>query len=151
MIFSFVSCSQNEDKTAKHFLEEEQTTISNKSNEKAEYSKDKKGSEVIDGDFVHMVFFWLKEPDNKKFREEFTSSLTDFLKSSNDIKSYHLGTPANTYRPIIDTSYTYCMIVTFPSREEHDRYQNDPVHKEFLKNFKHSWEKVLIYDSENIN
>lgn len=144
LIFSLASCSHN-NKTEKQVLDDNQTTLSNRSS-----TINENESEVINGDFVHMVFFWLKEPDNKLIRNNFTSSLYNFIKNSDDIKSFHLGTPANTYRSIIDTSYTYCLIVTFPSKEEHDRYQNDPVHKEFLNNFKDSWEKVQIYDSESI-
>jgi len=142
MVFSFSSCSLNE--------EERQTTVSSKPSQKADSSIDENGSTKINGDFVHMVYFWLKEPDNNAIREKFSTSLIDFVKNSEDIKSFHLGTPADTYRPIIDTSYTYCLIVTFPSKKEHDKYQVDPVHKNLLKEFKDSWEKVLIYDSESI-
>ena len=140
LIFSIVSCSQNEDNTKSN----------GKTSDKETPGINLLASDVIDGDFVHIVFFWLKDPDNKDIRDNFTSSLYDFIKNSNDIKSFHLGTPANTYRSIIDTSYTYCMIVTFSSKIEHDRYQIDPAHKEFLTNFKDSWGKVQIYDSESI-
>lgn len=150
LMFYIASCSQIEKKVEKQILDKDKIVLNSNSSDKINSAKNQEGSAVIKGDFVHIVFFWLKEPDNKVFRERFTNSLIDFLKNSDDIRSYHLGTPADTYRPIIDTTYTYCMIVTFPSIMEHNNYQNDPVHKEFLKNFKDSWEKVQIYDSESI-
>jgi len=150
LMFSITSCLQFEDKTEKQVSNDDQITLNSNSPNKINSTNNQEGSTIIQGDFVHMVFFWLKEPDNKAVKEKFTNSLIDFVKNSDDIKSYHLGTPADTYRPIIDTSYTYCLIVTFPSKVEHDSYQIDPVHKKFLKNFKDSWEKVQIYDSESI-
>lgn len=149
-MFSITSCLQFEDKTEKQILDKDQIVLNSNSSDKINSAESQERSAVIQGDFVHMVFFWLKEPDNKAVKEKFTNSLIDFIKNSDDIKSYHLGTPADTYRPIIDTSYTYCMIVTFPSIIEHNNYQNDPVHKEFLKNFKDRLKKVQIYDSESI-
>jgi len=131
-------------------FEEKQTEENSKPSDKIDSSINENTSSKINGDFVHMVYFWLKEPDNDNIREKFSNSLIDFVKTSEDIKSFHLGTPADTYRPIIDTSYTYCLIVTFSSIDEHDKYQVDPVHKKFLKEFKDSWEKVLIYDSKSI-
>ena len=36
-------------------------------------------SEKIKGDFIHMVFFWLKNPDNHNEREIFKALLTEFI------------------------------------------------------------------------
>ena len=60
----------------------------------------------------------------------------------------HIGTPAQTNRPVIDNSYTYSLIVTFPSKEEHDEYQQEEVHQVFIEEAKELWKKVLVYDSE---
>ncbi|MRX47165.1 Dabb family protein [Pedobacter puniceum] len=102
------------------------------------------------GKFVHTVLFWLKNPESKEDRLKFETSLTTFLKASKHISSMHLGTPASTNRPVIDNSYSYCLMVTFVSKEAHDKYQEETAHKVFIKESEHLWSKVLIYDSENI-
>ncbi|WP_304063316.1 Dabb family protein [Pedobacter glucosidilyticus] len=102
------------------------------------------------GKFVHTVLFWLKNPESKEDCLKFETSLKKFLNASNNISSMHLGTPASTNRPIIDRSYSYCLMVTFVSKEAHDLYQEEAAHKVFIKESENLWKKVLIYDSENI-
>jgi len=102
------------------------------------------------GSFAHTVYFWLKEPDNAQVCKAFEPSLSKFLESSADITTYHLGKPADTYRPIIDTSYTYALLTTFKDKAGHDRYQEDPAHKLFVKESESLWNRVLIYDSVDV-
>ena len=102
------------------------------------------------GNFVHAVHFWLKEPENEKIRATFETSLSNFINNSVFIKTKHLGTPASTDRPIIDTSYTYALVVTFDSKEKHDAYQIEEGHLQFIEECKDFWKKVLIYDSVSI-
>lgn len=99
------------------------------------------------GPFIHMVFFWLKEPQNPGQRVEFEVSLKKFLHNSLHATGWHVGTPAGTNRPVIDSSYTYCLIVTFPSVEAHDEYQKEDAHLLFIKESSRLWERVQIYDS----
>ena len=102
------------------------------------------------GKFVHTVLFWLKNPESKEDRLKFETSLQKFLNASEHISSMHLGTPASTNRPVIDNSYTYCLMVTFVSKDAHDKYQEEVAHKVFIRESESLWKKVLIYDSENI-
>lgn len=104
----------------------------------------------VEGDFVHVVYFWFKNPDNQEGRKNFEASLKKFLDSSRHIKSKYVGTPANTPREVVDNSYTYCLVVTFDSKEEHDKYQEEEVHKKFIEESGHLWERVQIYDSVSI-
>ena len=103
-----------------------------------------------DSTFVHVVFFWLKNPDNFDERRQFETSIGKFIKNSKYVKSMHLGLPASTNRPVIDTTYTYCLIVSFSTKDEHDKYQAEEIHKIFIKESEDLWEKVRIYDSVNI-
>jgi len=100
-------------------------------------------------DFSHVVLFYLKNPGNQAEREQFETSLNTFVKNSQHVKSAHLGTPAATDRAVIDKSYTYIMILTFSSKEEQDKYQDEAGHKQFIGESEHLWEKVVVYDSEN--
>ena len=101
----------------------------------------------IKGAFVHTVLFWLKNAHNIEDCTLFESVLNDFISSNPQTSSYHVGTPAATEREVVDNSYTYCLVVTFPDIETHDEYQVDPTHLLFIEKAKHLWEKVVIYDS----
>ena len=104
-------------------------------------------SEKIKGDFIHMVFFWLKNPDNHNEREIFKALLIEFININPQVLGTHIGEPADTNRSIIDNSYSFSLVVTFPDLATHDAYQIDPSHLQFIEKGKSLWEKVLIYDS----
>lgn len=95
-------------------------------------------------------FFWLKEPDNKSNREAFEFSLKKFINTSKYIQSKHIGTPANTNREVIDSSYTYCLSLGFSSKEDQDKYQDEEAHKVFIEESADLWCKVVVYDSISI-
>ena len=107
-------------------------------------------SNLENGAFKHVVLFWLKHPDSQEDRDKFVASLENFVNNSKYIQSMHLGTPASTDRTVIDKSYTYIMILTFDSKEEQDKYQDEAVHKQFIAESENLWEKVVVYDSENM-
>lgn len=66
------------------------------------------------------------------------------------IVHFNVGVPACTDLPIIDRSYSYCLLTTFNDEAGHDFYRVAPEHLEFIKKCSHLWEKVIIYDSETI-
>ncbi|OIQ40557.1 MAG: stress responsive protein [Bacteroidetes bacterium MedPE-SWsnd-G1] len=102
------------------------------------------------GSFAHVVYFWLNNPENQKERAEFEKSLTTFINNSEFIQTKHLGTPAATDRGVIDNSYTYCLMLTFENKEMQDKYQVEEGHLKFIEESSKLWEKVVVYDSENI-
>lgn len=99
--------------------------------------------------FVHHVFFWLKNPDdpdvNKKFREGL-----NMMGTIESISLLHIGTPADTDRPIIDNTYHYSLLLGFKDRKGHDIYQEHPIHDKFRNEYTDMWTKVLVYDSVDI-
>lgn len=104
----------------------------------------------IPGDYAHTVYFWLHNPDNPDDRKAFEASLITFIDQSPYITTKHIGVPAKTDREVIDTSYTYSLLLTFKDKATQDQYQEEPAHKQFISESSHLWSKVLIYDSENI-
>lgn len=104
----------------------------------------------IKNHFTHTVFFWLKNPSDSEVRTTFETAINKFLKDSLYANESHVGTPAVAERDVIDSSYTYSLLVTFPSKEAHDKYQDEAAHHEFINTCKELWEKVLVYDSEAI-
>jgi len=104
-------------------------------------------SNALDSNFVHVVYFWLNNPDNADDRKEFETALNTFLNSSEYAKTKFIGVPAKTPRDVVDNSYTYSLILSFNSKEEQDKYQKEPVHLKFVEDAQHLWSKVQVYDS----
>jgi len=99
--------------------------------------------------FVHHVFFWLKEPDKPEVRAKFENALKKLV-SVETIVGYHLGRPASTKRGVIDTTYTYSLLVTFRNKKDQDIYQVHPTHLKFIDNCEELWKRVVVYDSITI-
>ncbi len=99
--------------------------------------------------FVHVVNFWLRKDLNQDERMQFEQGVRS-LGNISTVELFHLGTPADTDRPVIDRSYDYCLLCRFRNRADHDAYQEDPIHDEFRDTCSPLWEKVLIYDSEEV-
>jgi hypothetical protein len=109
-------------------------------------------SEVATGlgkNFVHHVFFWLKQPVTDEGRAKFIKGLQS-LATIETIADYHIGVPAGTSRDVIDSSYTYSMLTLNKSKEDQDIYQTHPTHLKFVADCQDLWEKVVVYDSVSI-
>ncbi|RLD36289.1 MAG: Dabb family protein [Bacteroidetes bacterium] len=104
----------------------------------------KKSSE---GDFKHVVYFWLKQPLSKENDQKFLRNLKVFIDGVDVINTKYIGKPADTKRPVIDNTYNYCLNLGFNSKKEHDVYQEHPLHKKFIEDSQDLWERVIVYDS----
>lgn len=100
----------------------------------------------IGGTFVHSVYFWLVD-ETMPTRGKFVTEVLKYLKEIEEIRTRHLGRAAGTEREVVDNSYSYCMILTFDSREDHDHYQAHPAHQQFIENASSLWTRVQVYDS----
>lgn len=96
--------------------------------------------------FVHHVYFWLKNPDSKEDKAKLLEGLRK-LATVKTIENYHIGQPADTNRDVIDRSYAVSWLLMFKNKTAQDSYQVDPIHLEFIKNYSHLWQKVVVYDS----
>ncbi len=103
----------------------------------------------LEGQFIHHVFFWLREPVTQAVRSKFEQALKDLVKVET-IVDYHLGIPAGTSRDVIDTSYTYSLLATFKSKADQDVYQTHPIHLRFIEENNMLWERVVVYDTINL-
>ena len=102
--------------------------------------------------FVHVVFFWLKEPGNMESRKKFEFEFRTFIENVPEISSYHMGTPSDTPdRDVVDKSFTYSLLTTFKTREDYSVYADHPLHLKFIENAGDLWEKVVVYDSDMMN
>ncbi len=100
----------------------------------------------LGGKFVHTVLFWLVD-ETMPTRGQFVTEVMKYLKEIDVIRTRHLGRPAGTDREVVDNSYSYCMIVTFDSKEDHDIYQEHEAHRQFVANASSLWNRVQVYDS----
>lgn len=100
----------------------------------------------LGGAFVHSVYFWLVD-ETMPTRGKFVTEVMKYLKEIDLIRTRHLGRPAGTDREVVDNSYSYCMILTFDSREDQDRYQEHAAHQQFIENASSLWTRVQVYDS----
>lgn len=100
--------------------------------------------------FIHHVFFWLKNEDNEDNRKLLIAGLND-LSLTPGIKGFHIGIPAGTPRQVVDNSYVVSWLVLFDSKEDHDLYQEDPIHLKFIAVCSHLWRKVRVYDTLGVD
>ena len=96
--------------------------------------------------FVHHVFFWLKDPASKNDLLQLIEGL-QMLSVVKTIQSFHIGKPAATNRDVIENTYSVSWLLFFNNKEDQDSYQVDPVHLKFVEDCSHLWSKVVVYDA----
>lgn len=99
--------------------------------------------------FVHHVYFWLKNPASEADRNKLIEGLTALSKVPT-IRFHHIALPASTNRSVIERGYSVSWLCFFDNLEEEEIYQKHPIHLKFVENYAHLWEKVIVYDSEQI-
>ena len=114
------------------------------------FGQNKNNMRDLNPNFVHTVFFWLKNPDNQSDREQFKTSLEKFLNNSLYAKTKFIGTPPKSTRDVVDGSFTFSMTVSFDSTESQAKYQTEPAHLVFIEESSELWTKVIVYDSQGI-
>lgn len=96
---------------------------------------------------VHHVFFWLKNPDSKEDLAKLLAGLRTLAKIET-VRGAHFGVPASTEkRDVVDNSYSASEILFFDDTAGQKAYQDHPVHKKFVDDCSHLWEKVVVYDA----
>ena len=99
---------------------------------------------------IHHVFFWLKQPDTLKDKQQLIEGLKT-LESIEQVKGIHIGEPASTEaREVLDSSFSVTLMLIFANETDEGIYQKHPIHKDFVENHKHLWGKILVYDSRSI-
>ena len=99
--------------------------------------------------FVHHVYFWLKAPGDPEAREALIAGLRR-LTAAPDILWSHIGLPAESERGVVDDSYSVSWLVFLADRAAEERYQVDPIHLKFVEDCSPLWERVVVYDTEQV-
>ena len=95
--------------------------------------------------FVHCVYFWLRADLSPAEHAAFRAGVRSLAGLESVVQS-HMGPPAGTARPVIDSSYSWALIAVFRDQQGHDAYQVHPVHDAFRANCASFWTRVQIYD-----
>jgi hypothetical protein len=107
-------------------------------------------SNIQEYPLVHHVFFWLKAPHSAADRDQLVQGLKT-LAGIPSVKYLHIGLPAGTEnRDVVDNSWQVSEIMFFENLEGQACYQDHPLHKAFVTNYGHLWEKVVVYDAMEI-
>jgi hypothetical protein len=95
---------------------------------------------------IHHVFFWLKNPTSTADRDKLIEGVRSLTKIST-VRQLHVGVPASTEkREVVDNSYHVSELLFFDDLAGQKSYQDDPIHKAFVANYSHLWERVVVYD-----
>jgi len=95
---------------------------------------------------VHHVFFWLKNPKSTDDLARLLAGLRT-LGAIETVKAIHIGVPAQTeQRGVVDASYSASEILFFDDVAGQNAYQVHPIHKKFVADCEHLWERVVVYD-----
>lgn len=96
---------------------------------------------------VHHVFFWLKNPGSKEDLAKLLAGLRT-LAAIESVRGAHFGVPASTEkRDVIDNSYSASEILFFDDTAGQKTYQDHPIHKQFVADCSHLWQRVVVYDA----
>ena len=96
--------------------------------------------------FIHHVYFWLKNPDSTTDHQQLSEGIKTLLTIRPHILA-HVGVPAGTARGVIDSSYSFSLLMIFDNAEDEASYQSHLTHDAFRDNYAHLWSKVVVYDS----
>lgn len=99
---------------------------------------------------IHHVFFWLKNPGSKEDLDKLLAGLQT-LRKIKEIKKLYIGVPAATEkRDVVDSSYAASELMFFDNLADQKSYQDDPIHQKFIADCSHLWEKVIVYDVQDV-
>jgi hypothetical protein len=95
---------------------------------------------------IHHVFFWLKNPSSAADRNKLLEGVRTLAKIST-VRQIHVGVPAGTEkRDVVDNSYHVAELLFFDSLTDQKAYQEDSIHLQFITDYSHLWERVVVYD-----
>jgi len=111
---------------------------------------EQKETSNFDPSFVHVVYFWLKDPGNMEDQKALEASLEKFMLNSKYAQTKFVGVPPKASREVVDDSFSYNLVLTFASAEEQELYQNEEAHLLFIEESKDLWERVVVYDANGL-
>jgi hypothetical protein len=94
---------------------------------------------------IHSVYFWLKDDLENASRAQFEQGLAALCVDTAVSRGY-FGVPAVSERAVVDSSYSYGLVLIFEDTARHDQYQVGAVHDDFLAKNAAKWTRIQVYD-----
>jgi Stress responsive A/B Barrel Domain len=99
---------------------------------------------------VHHVLFWLKNPASIEDRDLLVKGVKT-LSGIETVRELRVGVVANTEkRDVVDKSWAVSELMFFSDLAGQAVYQTHAIHLEFIKNYSHLWERVIVYDAMDV-
>ena len=99
---------------------------------------------------AHHALFWLKNPDSKEDRDKLVEGVKTLAKIET-VQEIHIGVLANTEkRDVVDASWQVSELIFFNDLAGQSTYQTHRIHLDFVKNYSHLWQKVVVYDAMEV-
>ena len=99
---------------------------------------------------AHHVFFTLKNPTSVADRDKLVEGVRTLAKIGT-VRELHVGILADTERrDVVNTNWQVSELMFFSDLAGQATYQNHPIHLDFIKNYSHLWEKVVVYDAMEV-
>ncbi len=96
---------------------------------------------------AHMVFFTLAEKTDSN-RDALIAACQKHLSGHQGTVYFSVGhRAADLAREVNDQQFDVALHLVFASRADHDRYQTNPRHLQFIEQNKHLWSGVRVFDS----
>ncbi len=95
----------------------------------------------------HNVFFVLND-NSEKAKQQLVDECHTYLASAPGLVFYAAGTLSSVDRPVSDRDYDVALHLVFQTRADHDAYQTNPQHLEFIARNKTNWKKIRVFDSD---
>jgi Stress responsive A/B Barrel Domain len=110
-------------------------------------AKDSAATAIEDSMLAHNVFFTLKDksPEAKK---KLVDACKKYLSKHPGTVFFAAGTLCEELdRPVNDRDFDVGLHVIFKTKADQDRYQDAPLHLQFIAENKDNWAKVRVFDS----
>jgi hypothetical protein len=96
---------------------------------------------------AHLVFFTLKDR-SPEARDALVTACREYLSGHAGTVHFSAGPRAEGYvRPVNDQAFDVALVVVFESESDHDRYQADPRHQDFIAKHSPTWAQVRVFDA----
>ncbi len=96
---------------------------------------------------VHDVYFTLKD-NSPQAKKKLVDACCKYLKKHPGVQYFSAGVRAEDLkREVNDTDWDVALHLVFVNKAAHDKYQDDPQHKQFIDENRDNWKKVRVFDA----
>ncbi len=96
---------------------------------------------------IHNVFFTLNDSSAEAI-EAMVADCRQYLAGIPGITFFAAGERASEYaRPVNDSEFHVALTVGFDDKADHDAYQKNQSHLDFIEKNKANWKQVRVFDA----